>query len=354
MKRYLLLLPITGMLIFFQGCSEVQFSMDPKSTALKQDTIFDPDAPNPSVGPGITIPTDRHCSDSKTSSMKSNVHLAQKLSLRIKESKTKRIVCSNDDTAGIKSSLKNRMASLGNCSLVDGDYDLELIDEKGNDLVVGDEKFKVQAATIKDKTPDVLVDSNPENSSVRSYGGWECDENASPLYVDFRKDTSDYDILSSPSNGVLFDILGLNGGFKKLQISWFEKAKFAFLALPNSRGEVAGVDQLFGNNTQGPDGKFADNGFLALAKHDSNVDGVIDEKDVVYRDLRLWFDKNRNGKSERGELIALEKKHLISIDLKYDSEFYERDQYGNEIKFKSVVTTKSGKLKPIFDVWFKL
>ena len=113
-------------------------------------------------------------------------------------------------------------------------------------------------------------------------------------------------------------------------------------------------DRLFGDNTIGPDDNFADNGFAALAKFDSNKDKKIDKEDNVYSSLRLWFDYNRNGKAERYELKTLESKKIISIDLDYDPNFYIKDKHGNEIKFMSVVKFKNQKMRPIFDVWFKL
>jgi len=42
------------------------------------------------------------------------------------------------------------------------------------------------------------------------------------------------------------------------------------------------------------------------------------------------------------------------IDLKFDDQYHLVDRYGNEYKYKSVVKLKSGELKPLFDIWFKL
>jgi hypothetical protein len=126
-----------------------------------------------------------------------------------------------------------------------------------------------------------------------------------------------------------------------------------FLALPR-RGQVKGVDELFGNNTFGPDYTFAENGFAALAKYDLNHDGKIDAKDPIFRDLRLWSDKNKDGIVQPEELKSLQELGLEEIDLQYDSSYYERDQYGNESRFRSDVKSVNGQLHMIFDLWFSL
>ena len=127
-----------------------------------------------------------------------------------------------------------------------------------------------------------------------------------------------------------------------------------FLTLPNNNGKVLGIDQLFGNNTVGPDGKYSTNGFLALAKYDANHDGVIDSQDPVFAMLRLWSDKNSDGVAQPEELLTLKDMGVSQIKLYYNRHFTEEDQYGNLTRFESIATYVDGKVRRIFDVWFAI
>ena len=71
------------------------------------------------------------------------------------------------------------------------------------------------------------------------------------------------------------------------------------------KGNILGVNQLFGDNTFGPDNAFSLHGFEALAKWDGRnmdytrtnrrEDDHIDYRDPIFDHLRLWFDVNHDG-----------------------------------------------------------
>jgi len=195
---------------------------------------------------------------------------------------------------------------------------------------------------------------NPQNDD--STAGSQCEQSASPLVIDMTPmglaDPGPQ--LSAPKKGVKFDILGANAPvpYSKTQISWVLNPNYMFLTLPNA-GQISGIDQLFGNNTKGPDGQFAANGFLALAKYDLNGDGVIDAKDAIFSDLRLWSDLNHDGIAQADELHSLASLGVSSINLNYNASFFEQDQYGNQIRYKSTGSSLQG-LRGIFDIWFVL
>lgn len=176
----------------------------------------------------------------------------------------------------------------------------------------------------------------------------------SPLIIDLgAKDDQRKKIeISSIQDGIYFDILGWNGNHMPKKIGWTSNSRYAFLTLPDQHGLVRNIDQLFGNNTRGPDSDFADNGFLALAKYDSNKDGLITLKDEVFSKLRLWTDANYNGFAEANELKSLDQAGINLVDLNYDSNYREKDQYGNETTFKSIVRHNDGHYSLIFDLWF--
>lgn len=215
-----------------------------------------------------------------------------------------------------------------------------------------------------DQKLTIIVDNNPDGESKDPK---HCDQKASPLIVHVNPD---HDVpmavkLTSIASGIWFDILGKNSeprAHAKKQISWLDSRQYMFLVKPNSRGQVNGVDEMFGDNTFGPDADFSAHGFAALAKFDgmsadgkkqiAAADGVIDREDPIYDKLRLWDDKNKNGVSERGELYKLSQMKVKAIDLEFDATYREQDRYGNETVYKSVIQYDDGSLDLIFDLWF--
>ena len=97
---------------------------------------------------------------------------------------------------------------------------------------------------------------------------------------------------------------------------------------PTHSGEVASAKQLFGSYTfGGKTTKVADyrseavrtpwgNGYEALALLDSNRDGKLSGKELG--DLALWFDKNRDGVSQPGEVKSLSKLGVTALYYKPD------------------------------------
>lgn len=183
-------------------------------------------------------------------------------------------------------------------------------------------------------------------------------DNADPLIVDLGADMTNAQgiSLTSQIEGILFDILGLNSTPNpndKKQISWTQQQRYQWVVKPDANGQVLGIDQMFGDNTMGPDGKFSAEGFEALGKYDADKNGIIDSEDPVFNELFLWHDANGNGTSDVGELTSFSAADIASIDLKFDPNFFEVDQYGNKTTYKSVVKFNDGRRTLIFDLWFK-
>jgi hypothetical protein len=154
--------------------------------------------------------------------------------------------------------------------------------------------------------------------------------NCSPIIVDL---TGDGFFLTSAANGVKFDIA--NTGIP-LQIAWTANANSAFLVLDrNGNGVINSGAELFGNFTPQPVSAHP-NGFLALAQYDSNGDGVIDAKDPIYSQLRLWVDINHDGISQPGELHTLQEMGVYSISLDY-SLSQRTDEFGNVFRYKAKI-----------------
>lgn len=156
---------------------------------------------------------------------------------------------------------------------------------------------------------------------------------------------------------ILFDVRGERAkpAHTPQKVSWPDqksRASHFFLALPNALGEIRRINELFGNHTRGPDRKFAENGWHALAKHDVNNDGVINERDLIFKSLRLWSDIDGDGKATPNEIFSLAQKHIELIDLRFDDVKPEVDVHGNQLALKSLVRVKTGPPKLIFDLIF--
>ena len=85
----------------------------------------------------------------------------------------------------------------------------------------------------------------------------------------------------------------------------------------NGNGRIDNGSELFGDSTRWLDGNNAAHGFSALVQHDSNRDGIIDNKDNVFKQLRIWRDLNQDGITQEGELFKLADLKIKSLNLTY-------------------------------------
>ncbi len=152
------------------------------------------------------------------------------------------------------------------------------------------------------------------------------------------------------NEGVSFDF----GEANPAATSWIANPKSSqFLAWDrNGNRKIDSIQELFGDPTEGPDGRSEANGFLALAKYDSNADGVIDRKDPIFSQLVLWSDRDGDAVSSPRELRTLSQSQVRKIELHYTEQMVFNDQWGNHSKQDSRVEMDDGSFRNIYDVYF--
>src|SRR5205085_8196199 len=172
---------------------------------------------------------------------------------------------------------------------------------------------------------------------------WSCDcdycdgywcQSIDPVLIDFSGHGFD---MTDAASGVTFDFFG-NGTPRR--VSWTAPGSDdAWLVLDwNKNGKIDNGEEMFSYVTPRPQTQtpVSPIGFQALAMFDTrpfggNGDGVIDQRDPVFRKLRLWQDVNHNGISEPSELHTLPEMGIDSFSLDY-KESRHTDRYGNQFR----------------------
>ena len=167
-------------------------------------------------------------------------------------------------------------------------------------------------------------------------------QEAEPLVVDLNGNGIELTDVRK-GEGVEFDITG--DGVKE-KVSWVSPSDGILVYDRNGNGVIDSGKELFG------DQHGAANGFEELAKFDDERNGVIDMKDTIYQDLKIWQDLNQNGYSEVKELKSIKEYGIDSIDLHKDGthEYVE----GNRIEGYSDYRTaySSGKIGEVYFNYF--
>jgi hypothetical protein len=173
----------------------------------------------------------------------------------------------------------------------------------------------------------------------------------SPIIINF--ETGNYR-LTGANAPVMFDINAIG---RPAKIGWTAAgADESFLWLDrNHNGIVDDGSELFGTATPLANGLRAPNGFEALKELDSNHDHVIDSRDAIWPQLKLWRDSNHNGIAEPSEISSIVGSRVTAIAVPYAWTGL-RDSYGNMFKYGSLVWVHTSGFssfpRPVFDIFF--
>ncbi|VVM18910.1 Alkaline phosphatase (EC [uncultured Gammaproteobacteria bacterium] len=161
----------------------------------------------------------------------------------------------------------------------------------------------------------------------------------SPLTLDLDGDGM-VETTSKENSGVYFD--HDNNSFAE-QSGWVGKDDGLLVFDKNNNGKIDDGSELFGNNTILSNGNKAANGFEALKDLDSNNDGKIDNQDTNFNNLKIWQDKNSDGKLDEGELLSLSEAGVRSLNTTY-SNSNEVDSSNNAINNRVVLPPQQAQI----------
>ena len=113
-----------------------------------------------------------------------------------------------------------------------------------------------------------------------------------PLVIDL--DGDGVKLVNINKSNAMFDLTG--SGFAN-KTGWISSGDAFLVWDRNNNGRIDDISEMFGNATQ--------SGFKALALYDTNRDGRIDAFDDVFKNLKLWQDRNGDGRTDEGELLNL-------------------------------------------------
>ena len=182
---------------------------------------------------------------------------------------------------------------------------------------------------------------------------------SSPLVLDINRNGKlDLIDVKDRKHDIRFDHTGAKLG---LPSGWVLPGDGLLVLDINGNGKIDSGRELFGEYSHSlkPVDKWStthfDHGFSALAQYDSNKDGKVDSADKIFKKLRIWRDKNSNGRSEKGELSTLDAIGIASLNLKYEmtgTPHNFRRVAGNEVPYLGDFRWKDGKWGEMSDVWF--
>jgi len=139
----------------------------------------------------------------------------------------------------------------------------------------------------------------------------------------------------------MFDLTG--SGFAN-KTGWISSGNAFLVWDRNNDNRINDISEMFGSGNQ--------SGFKALALYDTNRDGRIDAFDDVFKNLKLWQDRNGDGRTDEGELLSLSDVGIKAINL--NTTKTNINQEGNTITEVGSVEFEDGRETQAGNVNFEL
>jgi hypothetical protein len=193
------------------------------------------------------------------------------------------------------------------------------------------------------------------------FQAWRCDcVTLSPILIDTAGDGYR---LTSAEHGVEFDLN--DNGTKHERVAWTEPdSDDGWLVLDrNGNGQIDSGAELFGSRTPAYANATeprTSNGFDALMMTEGPsygggvADAAIDARDAIYRQLRVWLDRNHDGKADPGELRTLDSLGIVSLGTDY-KKIGRKDQFGNEFSLVGDIVVRDThggtRKRKVYDVY---
>lgn len=173
-----------------------------------------------------------------------------------------------------------------------------------------------------------------------------CSTGDSPILLDVGGDGYR---MSGAQDGVLFDF---NGRGIIRWVGWPVANDDGWLALDRSgNGLIDNGSELFGNAVRLRTGKVARHGYEALAEFDENADHLIDQRDTVFSQLRVWLDTNRDGRSAIDELPTLVELGIEALSTEF-RQSARTDRWGNDYRLRAKMYMTGGAQRFSYDVFW--
>jgi len=172
-----------------------------------------------------------------------------------------------------------------------------------------------------------------------------------PLILDVDGDGIETRALGQPSNSsVYFDF---NGDGAKTNTAWISPDDGYLVLDSNNNGTIDNASELFSDYTPLNVGGTAANGFAALAQEDTDKDGVVNNLDANWNNLKIWRDINQDGISQSDELLTMEQAGITGLNVAKTST-NQTLANGNSIKGTGTYIKADGTTGQMADVYFMI